>query len=311
MIDLDALAGLRAVATHGSVVGAANATGFTPSAVSQQVKRLERQTGVPLLERVGRGVMLTSHGQHLVDAGEQVLADLERLEANLQQRAGVVAGRIRLAAFSTAMRGLIAPIARELRDAHPELALTLTEREPWDVVDLVASGQVELGVVHRWGGVPLSVPDHVVATSVASDVADLIVHRDDPLARRDRVSPHDLLHVGWIATPEGTICRQWLSRMYDGTGSPPRIAHVSAEFDSHLALVAAGLGVALVPRMGRAALGEDLVAVPVHDPEPIRLVDALHRRTMADSPAVQAVLQAVTRQPAVVTKMSSSASRAK
>lgn len=311
MIDLDALAGLRAVATHGSVVAAANATGFTPSAVSQQVKRLERQTGVPLLERVGRGVMLTSHGQHLVDAGEQVLADLERLEANLQQRAGVVAGRIRLAAFSTAMRGLIAPIARELRDAHPDLTLTLTEREPWDVVDLVASGQVELGVVHRWGGVPLSVPDHVVATAVASDVADLIVHREDPLARRRRVSPHDLVHVGWIATPEGTICRQWLSRMYDGTGTPPRIAHVSAEFDSHLALVAAGLGVALVPRMGRAPLGEDLVAVPVHDPEPIRLVDALHRRTMADSPAVQAVLRAVTRQPAVVTSVSSSASRAK
>lgn len=311
MIDLDALAGLRAVATHGSVVGAAAASGFTPSAISQQVKRLERQTGVPLLERVGRGVMLTSHGQHLVDAGEQVLADLERLEANLQQRAGVVAGRIRLAAFSTAMRGLIAPIARELRDAHPDLTLTLTEREPWDVVDLVASGQVELGVVHRWGGVPLSVPDHVVATAVASDVADLVVHRDDPLAERDRVSPHDLLDVAWIATPEGTICRQWLSRMYDGTGSPPRIAHVSAEFDSHVALVAAGLGVALVPRMGRAPLGADLVAVPVHDPEPIRLVDALHRRTMADSPAVQAVLQAVTRQPAVVSNASSSASRAR
>lgn len=292
MIDLDALAGLRAVATHGSVVGAAAATGYTPSAISQQVKRLEKQTGVPLLERVGRGVMLTSHGQHLVGAGEQVLADLEQLEASLQERAGVVAGRIRLAAFSTAMRGLVAPIARSLRDAHPGLTLTLREAEPWDVVELVASGQVELGIVHRWGGVALAVPDHVLATPLHGDVADLIVHRDDPLATRRTVTPHDLLDVGWIATPEGTICRQWLSRMYDGTGRPPRIAHVSAEFESHLALVRAGLGVALVPRMGRAALGEDLVAVPVADPEPVRLVDALHRRTMADSPAVRAVLAA-------------------
>lgn len=292
MIDLDALAGLRAVATHGSVVAAAAATGFTPSAISQQVKRLERQTGVPLLERVGRGVMLTSHGQHLVDAGEQVLADLEQLEAGLQQRAGVVAGRVRLAAFSTAMRGLIAPIARSLRDAHPDLTLTLDEREPWDVVDLVASGQAELGIVHRWGGVPLAVPDHVVSTPVATDLAELVVHRDDPLAARARVTPHDLVDVGWIATPEGTICRQWLSRMYDGTGRPPRIAHVSGEFESHLALVRAGLGVALVPRMGRGPLGDDLVAVRVEEPEPIRLVDALHRRTMADSPAVQAVLAA-------------------
>ncbi|WP_377321979.1 LysR family transcriptional regulator [Pimelobacter simplex] len=295
MIDLDALVGLRAVATHGSVVAAAAATGFTPSAISQQVKRLERQTGVPLLERVGRGVMLTSHGQHLVDAGEQVLADLEQLEARLRQRAGVVAGRVRLAAFSTAMRGLVATTARDLRDAHPDLTLTLREGEPWDVVDLVASGQVELGIVHRWGGVALAVPDHVVATRLADDVADLIVHRDDPLASRVRVTPHDLLDVDWIATPEGTICRQWLSRMYDGTGRPPRIAHVSAEFDSHLALVRAGLGVALVPRMGRAPLGDDLVAVPVAEPEPVRLVDALHRRTMSESPAVQAVLAAFSR----------------
>ncbi|KAB2810558.1 LysR family transcriptional regulator [Pimelobacter simplex] len=295
MIDLDALVGLRAVATHGSVVAAAAATGFTPSAISQQVKRLERQTGVPLLERVGRGVMLTSHGQHLVDAGEQVLADLEQLEARLRQRAGVVAGRVRLAAFSTAMRGLVATTARDLRDAHPDLTLTLREGEPWDVVDLVASGQVELGIVHRWGGVALAVPDHVVATRLADDVADLIVHRDDRLASRARVTPHDLLDVDWIATPEGTICRQWLSRMYDGTGRPPRIAHVSAEFDSHLALVRAGLGVALVPRMGRAPLGDDLVAVPVAEPEPVRLVDALHRRTMSESPAVQAVLAAFSR----------------
>lgn len=295
MIDLDALVGLRAVATHGSVVAAAAATGFTPSAISQQVKRLERQTGVPLLERVGRGVMLTSHGQHLVDAGEQVLADLEQLEARLRQRAGVVAGRVRLAAFSTAMRGLVATTARDLRDAHPDLTLTLREGEPWDVVDLVASGQVELGIVHRWGGVALAVPDHVVATRLADDVADLIVHRDDPLASRARVTPHDLLDVDWIATPEGTICRQWLSRMYDGTGRPPRIAHVSAEFDSHLALVRAGLGVALVPRMGRAPLGDDLVAVPVAEPAPVRLVDALHRRTMSESPAVQAVLAAFSR----------------
>lgn len=294
MIDLEALRALRAVATHGSVVGAAGALGFTPSAVSQQVKRLERQTGVPLLERVGRGVMLTGHGRHLVDAGERVLADLEALETGLQQRAGVVTGRLRLAAFSTAVRGLVAPVARRLRDAHPDLDLVLDEREPWDTVDLVAAGHVEIGVVHRWGGVALAVPEHVVRTPLADDLADLVVHRDDPLASRQRVSPQDLRETPWIATPEGSICRQWLHRMYDGTGGVPRIAHTSAEFDSHLALVRAGLGVALVPRLGRAPLGEDLVAVEVVDPAPVRLVDALHRRTMDDSPAVAAVLRALT-----------------
>lgn len=293
MIDLDALVSLRAVATAGSVVRAAETLGFTPSAVSQQVKRLERQTGVPLLERVGRGVMLTGHGRHLVEQGERLLADLEEMEAGLHRQAGTVAGRLRLTAFSTAMRGIVAPVARDLLAAYPHLDLALTEREPWDTVDLVASGQAEIGVVHSWGDLPLAIPDHVVATTVTRDLADVIVPRDHPLAGRAAVTPRDLLDEGWIATPEGSICRQWLTRMYDGTGRLPRIAHVSMEFDSHLALVRAGLGIALVPRLGRAPLGDDLVALRARDPEPTREVVALHRRSLSDSPAVAAVLAAL------------------
>src|SRR6476659_6338171 len=114
MIDLVALDALRAVGTHGSVVAAAGALGFTPSAVSQQVKRLEKQTGVPLLERVGRGVMLTRHGRHLADAGSRLLTDLEAVEAGLHRQAGTVAGHLRLTAFSSAIRGLVAPVARQL-----------------------------------------------------------------------------------------------------------------------------------------------------------------------------------------------------
>lgn len=293
MIDLTALTSLRAVAAHGSVVAAAEALGFTPSAVSQQVKRLERQTGVPLLERVGRGVVLSRHGRHLVDGGGRLLAGLEQLEAELHREAGAVAGRLRMTAFSTAVRGLVAPRLRLLIDAHPDLVVTLHECEPWDSIDLVASGQADIGVVHRWGDVPLAVPDHLASTSVAQDVADVVVHRDHPLARREVVTPRDLLDEDWVATPEGTICRQWLHRMYDGTGRLPRIAHQSMEFDSHLALARARLGIALVPRLGRQPLGPDLVAVPVTDPVPTRDVVALHRRSMTDSPAVAAVLAAL------------------
>src|SRR4051794_35533128 len=295
MIDLAALTSLRAVDTHGSVVGAADALGFTPSAVSQQVKRLEKQTGVPLLERVGRGVILTDHGRHLVDAGARLLAELEQVESGLHERAGTVSGHLRLTAFSTAMRGLVAPVVRDLRSHHPDLTLSLTEREPWDTIDLVATGQSDLGVVHRWGDVPITIPDHLEATQVAHDVADVIVPVDHPLATRTRVSPRDLVDEGWIATPDGTICRQWLTRMYAGTGRLPRIAHTAMEFDSHLALVRAGLGIALVPRLGRQPLGGELAAVPAHDPEPTRDVIALHRRSMAASPAVTAVLEALRR----------------
>lgn len=293
MIDLVALTSLRAVATHGSVVAAAEALGFTPSAVSQQVKRLEQQTGVALLERVGRGVVLTGHGRHLVEEGGRVLAEVERLESGLHRRADAVAGDLRLVAFSTAVRGLVAPVLGRLREAHSGLTVSLAEREPWDTVDLVATGQADVGVVHRWGDVPIDVPDHLVRTRVALDVADVLVPAGHPLAGRSAVTPADLVEEGWVATPDGTICRQWLRRMYDGTGRLPRIVHEAGEFDSHLALVRAGLGIALVPRLGRSPLGEGIVAVPAHEPTPVREVLALHRRTMGDSPAVRAMLDAL------------------
>src|ERR1700752_5405436 len=121
MIDLVALDALRAVGTHGSVVAAAGALGFPPSAPPQQVTRLEKQTGVPLLERVGRGVLLTRHGRHLVEQGVRLLADLEELQAELHQQSGTVAGRVRLTALSNAMRGLIPPALPGLVAAHPDV----------------------------------------------------------------------------------------------------------------------------------------------------------------------------------------------
>ena len=293
MIDLAALTSLRAVDTHGSVVGAADALGFTPSAISQQVKRLEKQAGVALLERVGRGVMLTEHGRRLVTDGSRLLTDLEQLESGLHRDAGRVAGGLRVAACSMAMRGLVAPVVRTLLDQHPDLALTVTEREPWDTIDLVASGQQDLGIVHSWGDVPLHVPEHLVGVTIARDVADVIVPRGHRLASRTRVSPRDLVDEPWVATPDGTICRQWLLRMYDGTGRAPRIAHVAMEFDSHLALVGAGLGIALIPRLGRRPLGEGVVAVAAHRPVPTREITVLHRVSMVDSPAVRAVVGAL------------------
>lgn len=293
MLDLDAVVALRTVETHGSVGGAAAALGFTPSAVSQQIKRLERQTGVILLERVGRGVMLTDHGRILAEAGGRVISDLESVDAELQRRSDTVAGQLRIACFSTATRGLLADTAGRLLMAHRELKLSIRESEPWETVDLVATGRVEIGVIHTWGDVSLEIPEHLLATSVCGDAADVIMRTDHPLALAPHVTPRDLIDEKWIATPPGTICRQWLNRMYDGTGRLPRIVHEAMEFDSHLAMARAGLGIALVPRLGRSPLGEGLIAVPAKDPEPTREIVALHRRTMDRSPAVRAVLNAL------------------
>jgi DNA-binding transcriptional LysR family regulator len=143
--------------------------------------------------------------------------------------------------------------------------------------------------------VPLPVPDHLARTTLACDLAEVIIRRDHPLAGHPVVTPHDLAEEDWVATPEGSICRQWLYRMFDRTSRLPRIAHVSMEFDSHLALVRAGLAIALIPRLGRPPLGADLVAVPVADPVPSREIIALHRTSMSDSPAIQVLLTALSK----------------
>lgn len=293
MIDLGAVVALRAVDVHGSVAAAGTALGFTPSAVSQQIKRLERSTEVALLERVGRGVVLTDAGRRLVSASSALLADLEQLETELRSAAsadGRVVGEVRLAAFSTAVRGLVSPALRELRRRHPDLTVSLTEAEPWDTVALVASGQRDLGVVHRWGGVALAMPSHLVATPLVTDVADVVLRADHRLAGREALLPTDLAAEDWIATPEATICRQWLRRLLDDVGGAPRVAHESMEFANHVDLVRAGLGVALVPRLGRGPLGDDLVAIPTTAPASTRDVVALHRRSQEGSPALRAVL---------------------
>lgn len=299
MIDLEAVVALRAVATNGSVAAAADALGFTPSAVSQQIKRLERGTRVALLERAGRGVVLTDAGRQLVTSSATVLAELERIEADLHLAGGPaadrgpVAGEVRIGVFSTAVRGLLVDVLPKLRAEHPELRVPLRESEPWETIALVASGQRDLGIVHRWGGVALAMPDHLVETPLFTDVADVILRRDHPLAAASSLTPLDLADEHWIATFDSTICRQWLRRLFDGVSNAPRIVHESMEFENHLELVRAGLGVALVPRMGRPALHPDLVAIPTAQPASTRGVSAVHRRSQADSPALQVVLEGV------------------
>ncbi|RNL80488.1 LysR family transcriptional regulator [Nocardioides marmorisolisilvae] len=293
MIDLVALRSLKAVDEHGSVVAAAVELGFTPSAVSQQIKRLERQSGVDLLERVGRGVILSGPGRLLVAEADRISADLERLESDLHAHAGEVVGEIRLVGFSTAMRGLIGPVVARLDTEHADLRIRLVELEPWDAVDQVAAGQADVGLVHRWGDVVLEIPDHLERRVVHRDEAEVILRGDHPLAGRRSVTPHDLVDERWIATPESTICRQWLHRMYAGTGRLPQIEHVSMEFASHTELVAAGLGIALVPRLGRAELPPGTKAVRVTDPVPEREAIAIWRRSQDRSPAVRAIVEAL------------------
>ena len=289
MIDLQGLQALLAVESRGSVAGAAEALGFTPSAVSQQIKRLERGLGVDLLERVGRGVVLTERGRSLADQGRRLLDDIEQLASGVDAPVDELRGTVRMSAHSTALRGIVTLALAALADAAPDLAVTVIERDPPEGVDLLLAGQVDLAVVHNWVGVPLHVPPGVDVVEVGQDQADLLVPAGSRLAGRRSVTPRDLLEETFASTPVGTICQAWFVQMFAGHPRRPNVAYWSAEFATHVALVAAGLAVALVPRMGRAELPPDVVAVPVRDPVPTRQIFVIRRASMASSVALQRI----------------------
>ncbi len=289
MMDLVALRSLIAVDVHGTVVAAAQAGGYTPSAVSQQIKRLEKDLGVVLLEKVGRGVVLTDEGRTLVRHGHGILRQVEAATAGIGGEQGEPAGPLRIVAFSTAVRGLVAPLLADLAKTSPALVPELYERDPAEAVDTVAAGQADLGLVHHWVGVALQRPDFVEGEVIGLDIADLLVRADHRLAGAGSVTPADLVDEPWASTPVGSICHGWFLYMFAGFARPPRVRYWSWEFASHVRLVEEVGAVALVPRLGRGPLPEGVVAVEVSGPVPTRVIEMIWRGSMSSSPAIRHV----------------------
>jgi DNA-binding transcriptional LysR family regulator len=295
MMDLGRLRALHAVAVHGSVGAAAAALGYTPSAVSQQITKLERETRTTLLEKRGRGVVLTDAAQELAGAAQQVLALVEQAEMSLEQRRGAVSGRLSLAAFATAARGLLPGVLADLSSRFPELELRLLESDPYLMTELVARGEIDLAVVQDWPNTPLAVPEGIARCALGDDPVDVLLHADDPLAALPLLTVHDLAGRPWTSVPAGNICHDWLTRTMREVGEEPDIRYQVGEFETQIALIAAGLGLGLVPRLGRGALPPSVVARPVH-PAPTRRVFALWRQQASRRPAIAAALDSLKEQ---------------
>ncbi|MFE2428256.1 LysR family transcriptional regulator [Streptomyces sp. NPDC059373] len=285
MLDLARLRALHAVHAHGSVGAAAAALGYTPSAVSQQISKLERETRTRLLERQGRGVALTDAAQLLVATAQQLMSLVEEAEVALEEQRGRPAGRLTVAAFPTAACGLLPGVLAELTAAHPTLELRLVEVDPHLSVDLVARGVVDLAVAHDWDIAPLPAPEGLERAVIGDDRCDVLVPAGHRLAAHDSVGREDLADARWICQPPGTVCHDWLVRTLRESGSEPELAFQVAEYRTQLALVAAGLGIALVPRLGRGPVPEGVVVVRL-DPMPVRRLYAVWRTGAARRPAI-------------------------
>ncbi|MFD8740251.1 LysR family transcriptional regulator [Streptomyces sp. NPDC059618] len=285
MLDLQRLRALHAVSVHGTVGAAAAALGYTPSAVSQQIAKLERETRTILLERRGRGVRLTEQAEQLASTAQELLAIVERAETDLEERRGMPAGRLTVAAFASAARGLMPAVLADLAVRHPALDTRLTEIDPHLSVDLVARGAVDMAVAHDWDISPLPAPPGVEQAVIGDDLCDLLVPAGHPFAGRASVRREDLGGQRWICQPPGRVCHDWLVRTLRVAGSEPDIVHQAEENPTLVALVAAGLGVALIPRLGRGPLPAGVVEVAL-DPLPVRRLYALWRAGAARRPAI-------------------------
>jgi DNA-binding transcriptional LysR family regulator len=292
MLDLDRLRALSAVATYGSVSAAADVLHVTTSAVSQQVAKLERETGQKLLERNGRGVRLTDAAELLAGHAERILAMVEEAESDLEAQRGEVVGELAVAAFPTAARGLVPMALHTLGLKHPRLRVCLREQEPHAAVPLAVRGEIDLGIVQDWFNVPLAIPDGLVKSSLVDDVADVALPAGHPLAERSVVDLGELHDDSWIAQSPGAICRDWLVHTLRSAGLEPRIAHTADEYATQLALVAVGLGAAIVPRLGRCDVPYGVRIVPVR-PALTRHVYAIWRAEAARRPAIQAAVTAL------------------
>lgn len=291
MIDVSSLQALRSVAALGTLARAADELGFTASAVSQQIKRLERQLGVRVLAPAGRGVVLTPAGQAVIDTSPTVFDALERCEEAARSVAdGSPRGTLRVASFSTAIRGLLAPALRRLSTDHPDLVVRITELDPEKALHSVDAGTADVALVHDADGLPAPMPDSVHSRALHTDVGDIVVHRRHPLAHITvPVATEALNGYSWVTSPPGTVCHQWFRRVVADLADPPDVLHLVDDFSSQLSLVASTDAIALIPRLARPPLGEDLVALELRRP-PTRDVRAAWRRSADSSPSVRALV---------------------
>lgn len=262
---------LHEFAARGSIARTAEALGYTPSAVSQQLAVLEREAGTPLLDRTARSAGLTPAGRRLAVHAERILAMVEEAESDLSAQAAQPSGRVVVTAFPSAAVAFAPALARSLR-AHPKLSLLLREASPAEGLQLVRSGEVEAAIVDDWTGrlsASLASLDGGEAEHgqgvltyyhLVRDPLVLVVARDHPAANPDLpVDLRALRNEPWLAAPSGEPSRQATDRLLAAVGLTPPVPSEFEGLGTVANLVARGLGIAIMPRLAVGAYERRLV----------------------------------------------------
>ena len=271
MLDVRRLRVLREVATTGSFSAAADALAFTQPAVSRQIATLEAEAGAQLVERGARGIRLTPAGELLVEHAEAILDRLAVAETQLDALAHLQGGRLRIGAFPTANAKLVPMAITAFAAAHPDVELRLDEAVSAELLDRLAAGEIDLAVVsdHDFGSVADD-DDHVHCEPLMDDPLHVALPRAHPLASKRPLLMADLAQETWIEG-RNAVCATPLRTAAAAAGFEPRIGFESAQWLGKQGLVAAGMGVTLIPALALATTRDDIVLRRIDDP-------VLHRR---------------------------------
>jgi DNA-binding transcriptional LysR family regulator len=288
MLDIRRMKVLREVAARGSFSAAAEALNFTQSAVSQHIAALERETGTQLVERFSRGVRLTEAGEVLVKHTDAIITRLESAEEDLSAIAGLRGGRLRLVCFQSAGATVVPRAVADFHERHPDVELSMREAEPDEAGTMLKAGEVDLALVYDHPAM-VRVPD-LELTHLMDDRYDAVLPSGHRLAEKRRLTLADLRDEPWIGSTSTCGCRQITEKSCRDAGFEPRVAFEADETLAAQALVAAGVGVTLLPRMALTAVHPGVVPRALHDP-PVRRVLAARMEGGFHSPASDAMLE--------------------
>ncbi|OZM76889.1 LysR family transcriptional regulator [Pseudonocardia sp. MH-G8] len=290
MLDVRRLALLAAVLDTGSMTAAAEELNYTPSAVSQQLRRLEAEVGQPLLHRQPRGVTPTEAGAVLADHARRVVRQLAAAEADLAEIAGLRRGVLELGTFPTIASSLLPLAVSRFRAAHPAIRLTVRSARFDELVRVLEDGTVGMSLLwdYEWNRLD---PARFALTHLLDDPTALVVAADHPLARRRVVDMTALASEDWIVRAHDHPVAEVLERSCRTAGFTPRIAFHANDYQEAQAMVSVGLGVALAPRTAVATTHPAVRVVGLGRSAPSRRILLAHRHDRVRAAAELAMHQ--------------------
>jgi DNA-binding transcriptional LysR family regulator len=271
MLNVGRLRVLREVARQGSFSAAADALSYTQPAVSQQIAALEAQTGLTLLERSSRGVRLTGAGRTLVEHAEGILARLAVAEEELAALAGLRGGQLRMASFPTAGATLMPVAIAAFRASYPAVELTLAEGEPEEIAPRLRAGEFDLALLFEFDGEDRA-GEGARRVELLEDPLFLALPRGHRLADAATVRLEDLRGEAWVQTSRTSPCARHVVRCCHSAGFEPNVSFESDDYQTVQGLVAAGVGVALIPQLALSPARADVAVRALAPHPPVRTV---------------------------------------